>query len=166
MHVEFLPVSLPLILIHKSFIHQIILEMKRKIYQICILLLLLLWVPVVIDKILNFNTFRIDILNQPFDESIAPVIYYSLPFLEGAAVLSLIIPKYQKVGFILSSFLLISFTVYVSIAMLGLWDKIPCGCGALIAGMSWTQHFFFNLFFLFISFLGLHLNKEQNYFNK
>lgn len=140
--------------------------MKRKIYHICILLLLLLWVPVVIDKVLYFNTFRIDILKQPFDDSIALVVYYSLPFLEGAAVLLLIIPKYQKVGFILSSFLLISFTVYVLITMLGLWDKIPCGCGALIAGMSWVQHFFFNLFFLFISFLGLYLNKNQNYFNK
>ncbi|WP_394343359.1 MauE/DoxX family redox-associated membrane protein [Sphingobacterium alimentarium] len=96
----------------------------------------------------------------------APVVYYSLPFLEGAAVLLLIIPKYQKVGFILSSILLLSFTVYVAIAALGIWDKIPCGCGALIAGMSWHQHFFFNLFFLFTSFLGLYLNKNQNYFNK
>src|SRR5690606_41271590 len=67
-----------------------------------LLLLLLLWVPVVIDKVLNFNTFRIDILKQPFDDSIAPVVYYSLPFLEGAAVLLLIIPKNQKVGFIRS----------------------------------------------------------------
>lgn len=134
---------------------------KKKLYHICIIMLLILWIPALTEKVLNFNRFKSDMLSQPFDDTLAPLVFYSIPLLEGGVILLLIKPAYQRLGLILSSISLLIFTVYVSSAILGLWERIPCGCGMIISGMSWHQHFFLNVFFLLISILGLYLHKNQ-----
>lgn len=134
---------------------------KEKLYHICIIMLLILWIPTLMEKVLNFNSFKSDMLRQPFDDTLAPIVYYSIPLVEGVVVLLLIKPTYQRLGLILSSILLLIFTVYVSSAILGLWERTPCGCGLIVSGLSWHQHFFFNVFFLLISILGLYLHKNQ-----
>lgn len=134
---------------------------KEKLYHICIIMLLILWIPTLTEKVLNFNRFKSDMLSQPFDDNLAPWVFYSIPLLEGGVILLLIKPAYQRLGLILSSILLLIFTVYVSSAILGMWERIPCGCGLIISGMSWHQHFFFNVCFLLISILGLYLHQYQ-----
>lgn len=49
------------------------------------------------------------------------------------------------------------FTGYIAVALLGAWEKLPCGCGSVISGMNWEQHFLFNLFFLMLSTLGFYV---------
>lgn len=129
--------------------------------NVVLFLLLALWIPVVIDKILHFSSFKYGILNQPFSDRLGYFLIYSLPVLELMVVFALVFERFRKAGLILSVILMSAFTGYIGIALLGAWEKLPCGCGSVISGMSWAQHFFFNLFFLALSILGLYLWYKQ-----
>ncbi|HMR83035.1 MAG TPA: hypothetical protein PKE30_07885 [Niabella sp.] len=126
-------------------------------FKITMLALLALWIPVAIDKLTDFETFKSGIYNQPFSDSLGNVLIYTLPVLECATIIFLIYEGWRKVGLILSTMLMTAFTGYVGIALLGAWEKLPCGCGSVISGMSWPKHFLFNLLFLFLSLSGLYL---------
>lgn len=128
--------------------------MKNRIENLCIILLLLLWIPVSLDKLLNFDSFRYGLLNQPFADNLGHVLLYSLPLFEIGIVLLLIVPNLRKWGMLLSSILLVGFTVYIAVALLGAWDTIPCACGSVISKLSWKEHLWFNLFFLAVSVIG------------
>lgn len=133
------------------------LKRKRITLNIVIILLLLLWIPVSIDKITNFAAFKSGILRQPISDSLGYILIYMLPALELITVLALIMEKYRKAGLILSTGLMTAFTAYIVVALMGAWEKLPCECGSVISGMTWLQHFFFNLLFLFFSGWGLYL---------
>lgn len=134
--------------------------MKKQTYiQIIAVILLLLWIPVSLDKMVNFETFKAGILRQPFSDQLGYILIYTLPFLEVLIVVLIVFHK--RVGFGLSSLLMAAFTSYIGLALLGTWDKLPCGCGSVISGMTWQQHFWFNLFFLIISVIGLILEKQN-----
>ncbi|KEQ30159.1 hypothetical protein N180_06415 [Pedobacter antarcticus 4BY] len=133
------------------------LKRKRITLNIVIILLLLLWIPVSIDKITDFAAFKSGILRQPFSDSLRYILIYTLPALELITVLTLVMEKFRKGGLILSTVLMTAFTAYIAVALMGAWEKLPCGCGSVISGMTWLQHFFFNLLFLFLSGWGLYL---------
>lgn len=61
----------------------------------------------------------------------------------------------------LSLVLMMAFTVYIGMALVGAWEKLPCGCGSVISSLSWKQHFFFNLFFLLFSGYGTYITNIQ-----
>jgi hypothetical protein len=48
------------------------------------------------------------------------------------------------------------------------FGRIPCSCGGLISSLSWTQHLFFNLFFLLANaiVLSIYPVKERRYSDK
>ncbi|CDS92102.1 conserved membrane hypothetical protein [Sphingobacterium sp. PM2-P1-29] len=140
-----------------SVTYQNQLKRKRITFNIVIVLLLLLWVPVSIDKITDFAAFKSGILRQPFSDNLGYILIYILPALELITVLALVMEKFRKAGLILSTVLMTAFTAYIAVALLGAWEKLPCGCGSVISGMNWTQHLFFNLFFLLLSIAGLYL---------
>jgi len=118
------------------------------------LTLLLLWIPVAIEKLFDFDTFRYAILRQPLPYEAAYTAIYTLPALELLAVVLLVFPQWRRAGFMLSAVLMALFTAYIGLALLGTWDRLPCGCGSVIKGMTWTQHLWFNLFFLGVSVVG------------
>ena len=130
--------------------------------NIIVILLLLLWVPVSIEKLVDFPSFKRGIYNQPLGNSLATILIYAIPFLEVLTVFALISERFRKQGFLLSIALMAAFTTYIGVALLGAWENLPCACGSVIKGMSWSQHFLFNLFFLILSILGFLLqNKHQ-----
>lgn len=130
---------------------------KQIAFNIVIALLLLLWIPVSIDKISDFAAFKNNIINQPFSDELGYILVYSLPPLEMLIAIALITERFRKAGLSLSILLMTAFTGYIVVALLGAWEELPCGCGSVIDGMNWTQHLFFNLFFLVLSISGLYL---------
>lgn len=127
--------------------------MKKQTYILIAItvILLTLWVPTSLNKILNFESFKHNVYNQPFNKNIAKVIVYSIPLLEILTAVFIVIPKYRPRGFILSTILMSIFTIYIAAALLNVWDKLPCGCGLIITGMTWQEHLWFNLIFLILS---------------
>lgn len=127
--------------------------MKKQTYILIAItvILLTLWVPTSLNKILYFESFKHNVHNQPFNKNIAKVIVYSIPLLEIITAVFIVIPKYRLRGFILSTILMSIFTIYIAAALLNVWDKLPCGCGLIITGMTWQEHLWFNLIFLILS---------------
>ncbi|MGK6353500.1 MauE/DoxX family redox-associated membrane protein [Parapedobacter sp. DT-150] len=124
--------------------------------------LLALWIPVVIDKVIDFRQFRTGILRQPLPDVLGHLLVWALPPLEFAtAVLLLVGGRLHHWGLWLSFGLMLAFTGYVAVALAGAWEKLPCGCGSVISGLTWRQHFWFNLFFLALSGAGIHLMHQQ-----
>jgi len=125
------------------------------------LALLLLWIPVSMDKFINFDAFRSSMLQQPFGNTFAWVLIYTLPVLEVTTAVLLAFDRSRRLGMMLSSVLMIAFTGYVGLALLGIRGKLPCACGLIISGMGWMQHLWFNLFFLVISIIGWAMQRRQ-----
>src|SRR5690606_2205389 len=121
--------------------------------------LLLLWIPVSLDKLLHFEAFKAGILRQPFSDTLGQVLIFLLLPLEILVVGFIVSSRFRLVGFGLSSLMMAAFTGYIGIALLGAWEKLPCGCGSVISGMNWTQHFWFNSFFLALSIWGYYLQR-------
>src|SRR5690606_42113036 len=116
--------------------------------------LLLLWIPASLDKLVYFQAFKTGILRQPFSDALGLILIYTLPLLEIIAAICIVSGRFRLVGFGLSSLLMAAFTSYIGIALLGAWEKRPCGCGSVISVMNWTQHYWLNLFFLASSIWG------------
>ncbi|MFA7408060.1 MAG: MauE/DoxX family redox-associated membrane protein [Anaerolineaceae bacterium] len=141
--------------------------MKTKTYilTICTLLLLLLWIPVTLDKFWDLPGFRQTLLRQPFPDAWAEVLFWLLPVLEGLCVVLLVggtianpktnrIKSFRTWGFALSTILMVAFTLFILFGVMGWYEKRPCGCGSVISGLSWNQHLWFNLMFLLVSVVG------------
>lgn len=139
--------------------------MKTKTYitNSITVVLLALWIPICLYQVLHFDAFQIGILRQPLNDVIAWTLIYTLPVLEILTVILLITDRFRRLGLLLSSIWMAAFTGYVGLALLGAWGKLPCGCGLIISGISWMQHFWFNLFFLAISIIGWVMHQRQQY---
>lgn len=140
--------------------------MKKRQYLLSFLtlLLLLLWIPVTIDKFWDLQAFKQTLLRQPFPSAWAEVLYWILPTAEGLCVVLLVLrtiddPKtnkfnFSKWGFVLSSLLMLGFTLFILFGVLGWYEKRPCGCGSVIPRLTWEEHLVFNLMYLVISLYG------------
>jgi putative oxidoreductase len=124
-------------------------------------LLILLFAYAALSKLQGEQLFKAQLTKFPFIGSVATLLSWSIPIAELFAVLLLFIPKYQLTGFIVSTILLTVFTVFL-IAMVLFAPGLPCSCGGIIAKLTWQQHIGFNIFFLFISILGIYLKRNQN----
>src|SRR5690554_2917477 len=137
-------------------------ENKHYIISLITLLLLLLWIATGLDKFWDLEGFRQSLLNQPFPNSWAEVLYLALPISELGCAMLLVVgsidnPKTNhllKWGFALSALLLLGFTLFILFEIVGWYEKRPCGCGSVISSLSWEQHLWFNVGFLLVSLWG------------
>ncbi|HAF32583.1 MULTISPECIES: MauE/DoxX family redox-associated membrane protein [Sphingobacterium] len=136
---------------------------KKIIYQIILITLMALWIPISLDKFINYDLFKSAMIQQPFSDQLGKYLAYILPALELAVGLLFILPKMRLLAFSLSSLLMAAFVAYVSLAVLKVWGKIPCGCGLVFHQLGWVSHLWLNIGFLLISLLGLAL---ELYFHK
>lgn len=125
-------------------------------------LLVLLFVYAACSKLLAFDDFRGQLHNQPIPYGLAEVLWYGLPALELLAAALLLFTRTVFGGLVLSAFLLLVFSGYISLVLLGAWARVPCSCGGILNGMSWGPHLAFNLLFLAISLaaIGARWKKE------
>lgn len=125
------------------------------------ILLLILWIPVSIHKILEFESFSLNISRQPINPSINKIIIYTIPILEILTSLLLLSSKYRLWGFILSTLLMGLFTGYIALALMDTWKNLPCSCGLIISNLGWAEHLWFNILFLIISLTGWILQSKH-----
>ncbi|WP_164126429.1 MauE/DoxX family redox-associated membrane protein [Sphingobacterium luzhongxinii] len=136
--------------------------MKTNTYLLntLVVLLLVLWIPSSLYKIMLYEAFKSGILQQPLSYTVAWSLIYSLPALGLVTAILLVAERFRKVGLLLSSIQLILFTGYIALVLLQAWGKPPCSCGLAIPQMGWTNHLWFNLFFLAISITGYLLSTK------
>lgn len=139
--------------------------MKAKSYTVDIIsaLLVLLWIYAAISKLIPYQTSYTQLTISPYIRQYASVLVWLVPAIEIVLCILLIVPRWRKVGLAGSFILLTAFTIYI-IAVLTFREHPPCSCGGIISKMSWTQHIFFNLFFMAITAIGywLLINRKDN----
>ena len=118
-------------------------------------LLILLWVYAAGSKLLDYKTSRQQMLNQVFPDFIGHILAWAVPLVELLAAGLLMSNRTLIAGLNLSLFLLLQFTIYISVVMTGLFGRIPCSCGGILEEMTWGQHLMFNLLFLILNLIAL-----------
>lgn len=124
--------------------------MKRKIIITATVLLFLLFLYTAFSKLLTHDTFVFHIKGVPFFGQYANVLAWAVPELEILIACLLIIPKTKQTGLFASFFLLLFFTVYIY-WLQHFTNVLYCSCGGILGKLSWTWHFWFNIFFTLLA---------------
>jgi small-conductance mechanosensitive channel len=116
-----------------------------------------------VSKWLVFNVFISQINKQPFNDKLTPLLVWGIPTSEIIVSLMMMIDKTRELALKIATAMMILFTGYIILIELNLFGKIPCACGGAISELSWTQHLFFNLFFVFAGLLAIFLIRKNKY---
>lgn len=136
--------------------------MSRKwLVETIVLLLFILFVYAAASKLIDYKHFSFQIDSQPFDNRLTPWIVFGIPALEFILAGMLIYKRTLLAGLWGSLILMLLFTGYIGLIQLNYFGKIPCSCGGVISQLNWTQHLFFNLFFVLISIAGIILHRKH-----
>ncbi len=117
--------------------------------------ILFLFTYTLVNKLFDVRLFVASMQLQPFPMLVSRILIWVVPLAEGMISLLLLFDKTTKIAFWLAFVVLSAFTIYVSFVVFGFYHKIPCPCGGIISGLSWTGHLLFNLLFLTITAIGL-----------
>ena len=126
--------------------------------------LILMFTYATASKLIDFRSFRTQMLVQPVPKWSVGYLIIFIPLTELATIVFLLFKKTKTTGFYASAFLMLLFTVYVGLAMTGAFGSIPCSCGGVIKKLNWQQHFAFNLIFLSLSIYGIAIDHEERRF--
>jgi hypothetical protein len=107
------------------------------------------------SKWMDLGRFAGDMNNQPFPHWMAAILTWSLPVVDIFIPLALIINRTRPAGLWASLIVMSLFTIYAGVILFHFFDRVPCGCGGVIRGLTWPQHLFFNLFFTLVSLSGI-----------
>jgi hypothetical protein len=139
--------------------------MKRSDLPVLIsFFLILMFSYAAASKLMNFHSFRTQMLAQPLPKWSAVYLIYLVPLSEIVTVTFLLFKKTKAIGFYTSTLLMLSFTIYVGLAITGAFGSIPCSCGGIIGNLGWPQHFIFNLIFLSLSIYGIYTDQKERRF--
>jgi uncharacterized membrane protein YphA (DoxX/SURF4 family) len=130
--------------------------LRRTVLETIRLLFILLFVYTAVSKFLDYENFRAVIGQSPLLTRFAPVLAIVVPVAEIIIALLLVLPRYRRTGLYASFAMMMLFTTYI-IVLMTLAEKIPCSCGGVISRMTWTQHLYFNIFFVLLALLGMWL---------
>lgn len=111
-------------------------------------LLIFLWVYAGLSKLLDFDKSLGEMLSQPMPPWLEKILVWLVPMAELFTASLLLISRTRLYGLVLSSLLLISFSIYISLVINSVFNRIPCSCGGVLKNMSWETHLVFNLCFL------------------
>lgn len=129
------------------------------------LLFILLWGYTAISKVMEFDQTQVQLSQSPMIGSWAKIFAVALPVVELGLVMLLLMERTKRIAVLLSLALMTAFTTYILI-MLRFSYHIPCACagifshgvklnGEVIFKMSWTQHVYFNLVFVYLGLANI-----------
>ncbi len=108
-------------------------------------LLVLLFAFTSFSKIFALRIFGDTLYNQPIPHWLATPLIVLIPATELLTAIGLLFDKTHRLALYSALILLVLFTTYIGFILLHLFHKIPCSCGGIFKGLSWTQHFWVNI---------------------
>lgn len=138
-------------------------DLKFVIKDVFQWILFLFWVLIASSKLVNFQDFRLEMLNQVFPREWVWFLLVFIPLTSLVAAWLVFRDQTLKAGFILSTILMVLYTGYVGLVLMRFFDRVPCSCGGVIKDLSWEEHFYFNLIFTAVAVIGwiLTLNERR-----
>lgn len=135
--------------------------MKRStVVEIISSLLVLLFVYAAVSKLLDYQTFRVQLSKSPFITQFADVTAWALPAGELLVAAALTFKRTRLLGLYASLFLMTMFTAYIW-TMLHYSYYVPCSCGGVLSKMGWEAHLWFNGGFVALSIIGILLQTKE-----
>lgn len=117
-------------------------------------LLVLLFAYTGLSKLLDFESFRGQMLNQPLPQAIRSLLVWAVPLAELVTVGLLVIKPFRLMGLVSSLLLMTGFTLYVGLVLSDAFDYVPCSCGGIMESLSWEAHLIVNILFLLMALTG------------
>jgi uncharacterized membrane protein YphA (DoxX/SURF4 family) len=127
---------------------------KNTIVEVISAVLVFLFIYAAVSKLLDFDKFKYQISQSPFITNISRFVVWAIPIGELLISVALVVRRTRSAGLYSAFFLMLLFTGYIFI-MLRYSPYLPCSCGGVLSGMSWKQHFVFNLAFTGLSLSGI-----------
>ena len=124
------------------------------------LLLIILWAYTAIVKLANLKKFRYAMRTQVFPTWIGEIFVYLIPIVEIVLIALLLNPSTRLLGMYSSMFTLILFTLYVSGAVLRIYERFPCACGGIFSKPGWNNHLKINIMLSLIALAGAVLMEQ------
>ena len=137
-------------------------KLKSRIINFISYLYIFLFTYTAISKIIDFETFLVQLGQSPLLSAYANWVAVLIPAAEIIISLILLIPKIRYIGLFLAFGLMIMFSSYI-IIILNFSDFIPCSCGGIISQMNWNEHLFFNFAFVVIGGIGIILDTHLKF---
>ena len=136
--------------------------MKRKALHIAPfsiqIFLLVFWLYVGVEKLWNLQGFHSALLRQPFPDNWADTLYWSLPMAELCIGLLFVCEQTRRSAYLFSALLLLVFSIYITLGVVGVYAERPCGCASVFHGLTWEWHLVVNMALFSLSILGWYLN--------
>ncbi|HLW32169.1 MAG TPA: MauE/DoxX family redox-associated membrane protein, partial [Aequorivita sp.] len=127
-------------------------------------LFVLLFLYAATSKLLDFETFTVQLAQSPLLSAYAGIIAWMVPGIEILIAGLLIFPRFRTLALYASFTLMVMFTAYIYI-ILNFSDFIPCSCGGVLEKLSWTQHLIFNVVFIVLAggaiLISIHWNIKR-----
>jgi len=136
-------------------------NMKRHFFlEIICNLIILLFIYAAVSKLLDYETFKLQLGKSPFINEFSGVAAWALPVVEVFVGLALAFSKTRLIGLYASLFLMTMFSAYIY-TMLHYSYYIPCSCGGILSKMGWSTHLWFNIGFVLLSIFGIFLEANK-----
>lgn len=110
----------------------------------------ILFIYAATSKLLDFETFTVQLAQSPLLSAYAGVIAWLVPGIEILIAGLLVFPRFRHFALYACFTLMVMFTAYIFI-ILNFSDFIPCSCGGVLEKLSWTQHLIFNIVFIVLA---------------
>ena len=124
------------------------------VIEACCFLLILLLAYTGFSKLSDHTRFHSVMVTMPYLKHAEPLLSWSLPVVELVIALLLCTNRFKLQALAASLVLLGAFTIYLIVMKIS-GMHLPCSCGGVIQYLSWTQHIFFNLFFILMAMIGI-----------
>ena len=117
------------------------------------------------SKLTHYGVTTIQMKSQPLPEWSVGFLTWFVPVTELLLALLLLVRKTRFMGLLLSTHLMLLFTLYVLYVLHIPKENIPCSCGGLISQLGWKGHLWLNgsLYVLgtFTTLLCVRVEKER-----
>lgn len=133
---------------------------RTTIIEIITVLNIILFLYTGIAKIQDYTVFKEQLSESPVLAPISNIIAITLPLVEFAVVVLLVIPRWRLKGLYTAFGLMVLFTGYI-IALITTSDHLPCSCGGIMEELSWQQHIIFNGLFIILNALAIRLAVKE-----
>lgn len=111
-------------------------------------------------KLRNYKKANLEMRAQLFPNHVADLLTWAIPAVEIIVILLLLHTVTRLKAFWASFGMLMVFTLYIGLAMSGIFHREPCSCGGILGNVHYAWQMLFNLPFLFLSLLGISLEKN------
>jgi len=129
-------------------------RINNNIVSIVSFLFILLFVYAAVNKLFEFETFRVQLAQSPLISVFAAWVSILVPLIELLISSMLLFPKSRFAGLYAALCLMTMFTAYIFI-VLHFSSFVPCSCGGILEKMSWNVHLVFNFFCIILALTGL-----------